>query len=110
MIKTVINIIGFFLLVVLVAVPLLLIVFMRAPRAHDAPSGWPYPKDCCSDTGRECRRVSCLAISERRDGWYYNGMVFTGMMLRQSGDSDCHACYSPDGVPHCILLPNRPRS
>jgi hypothetical protein len=78
-------------------------------HSHSAPSGWRYPKDCCSDDGHECREVPCLSIKEDRDGWRYNGMVFTQPMLRPSGDGHCHACFGTN-LPHCIILPNRPSS
>jgi hypothetical protein len=109
MVRTAISITVTFLFVVPVAICFWLL-FNPSARAHDAPSGWPYPKDCCSQDGRECSRVSCLAISEDRNGWHYNGMVFTKQMLRPSGDTDCHVCYGNSGIPHCILLPNRPQS
>lgn len=34
--------------------------------AHDAPSGWTYPSECCADF--DCREVEASTIKEGRGG------------------------------------------
>lgn len=61
-------------------------------EAHQAPTGWAYPKECCSNM--DCREVSAEAISERPGGYVIEA---TG---EQVGYSDPRIRQSPDGVYH----------
>lgn len=80
---------------------------------HEAPSGWPYPPDCCA--GKDCRPISCSTVTEKPNGdvsWL--GLLFTREKVRISGDADCHVCVSygqfngskalPIREAHCIFL------
>lgn len=99
------------LLLVLFAVVIIWIVvaFMHMARAHEAPSGFKYPSECCG--GHDCRPVPCASIRERADGAaYWTGLFFTREQVRMSGDGSCHVCVSydmsnpPTRYPHCIFL------
>lgn len=82
--------------------------------AHEAPSGWHYPGECCG--GNDCHPIACSTVQEHPDGsvsWL--GLNFPRQMVRNSGDGECHVCISV-GVegftptnktfrnPHCIFL------
>lgn len=43
--------------------------------AHDAPSGWPYPSECCD--GLDCYMIGSDEVELRRDGSY---------RIRQTGE------------------------
>lgn len=122
------NIIG---LVILVGLCLLVLTVLG--RAHDAPSGMPYPTSCCSDDGKECGPVPDRAINETTDGYsvvihagehhhVHEGEIATTfyeyghVSIRVSTDGKYHACVSPSYVSdydskrygpfvHCILVP-----
>jgi hypothetical protein len=81
--------------------------------AHEAPSGWTYPQDCCA--GQHCRPVECGTIIDQPDGsvnWL--GLHFSRDKVRISGDASCHVCISygeiggnrtqPTRQGHCIFL------
>lgn len=75
---------GLFLLAAKLLVP--------AAYAHEAPTGWTYPRECCSD--RDCRMVALGDVHEGPDGY----------LIRQSGElipySDARVKPSPDGEFH----------
>lgn len=76
-------------------------------RAHEAPSGWKYPLECCSN--RDCTEVPASRVSEGPQGY---------RVTLLPGDHDfitAAASYlipyastkpSPDGVFHICILPN----
>jgi hypothetical protein len=59
---------------------------------HEAPSGWAYPPNCCSNY--DCREVAGAAISERKDGYVIGA---TGEVI---GYRDARLKNSPDGAYH----------
>jgi len=77
-------------------------------QAHNAPSGWSYPEDCCG--GSDCRPISCTAANPHADGsveWL--GLIFQREMVKMSKDAMCHVCITYNTTnnqrhPHCIFL------
>lgn len=75
--------------------------------AHD----W-YPLSCCA--GHDCAPIPCESIIEKGRSLMYQGLEFSGDMIKNSEDHQCHACimsYSPEGSeayrkPMCIFIQN----
>ena len=70
-----------------------------------------YPKECCHD--KECRPVPCAELSYHgKDVVWRNHIYFSGPMIRESNDGNCHVCVA-DGlnasiiphVPLCVFVP-----
>ena len=87
---------------------ILLGIGVAIATAHEAPSGWKYPMNCCHE--QHCRPVACNEIhrihKEVGNGpygpptvynWEYNGFIF--QKVEPSGDSSCHACFANDYKP-----------
>ncbi len=98
----------YLLLVALVAIAMLVALALGAPvhvfrwsfvssaYAHEAPSGWHYPPNCCG--GNDCRPVDCDSIVETPTGYDWHGLHWSAQQASVSGDQQCHVCYSPNGV------------
>lgn len=81
-----------------------------AAEAHEAPSGWTYPKACCSEM--DCRAVSAEAVKERPQGYI---IALTGEIvpysddrLKDSPDGEYHWCSaggSDSGRTICLFVP-----
>ena len=73
--------------------------------AHEAPSGWVYPWDCCSD--RDCKMIDAVNVSERPQGYllHLSGetLDYTDPRVRNSPDGAYHWCAHP-GTPRTICL------
>lgn len=75
--------------------------------AHD----W-YPPACCS--GHDCAPIPCESIIEKGRELLYQGLSFTGDMIKPSQDGQCHACimdmHPPEGTPYrhplCLFIQN----
>ncbi len=80
-------------------------------QAHNAPSGWMYPQECCNET--DCHPVSCDALHEVDGGIAFLDFKFTKEMIRNSQDGYCHVCighYGPSPAqarPHCLFMTPR---
>lgn len=72
------------------------------PQAHDAPSGWSYPYECCHDM--DCRPVSARTVKERAGGYV---ITDTGELV---GYKDRRVRQSPDGLYHWCSIDGRPDS
>lgn len=102
---------GWFYLAIAILAALIVFFGHRRARAHDAPSGWAYPQDCCSNT--DCHPVSCDALREVDGGIQFLRFKFSGSMVRRSGDGFCHVCighYGPapeHARPHCVFMAPR---
>jgi hypothetical protein len=79
--------------------------------AHDAPSGWEYPSDCCHGVGAggDCHPVPCETLVEERDGLHWRNFHFTKDQVRPSKDRQCHVCVGTNGdgemkYPHCAFV------
>lgn len=83
------------------------VFLIREGIAHD----W-YPPICCG--GHDCAPIACEAITEKGKSLIYQGLEFSGDMIKNSQDGQCHACimqYSPEGSepfrkPMCIFIQN----
>jgi hypothetical protein len=105
----------------LVELVVLRTVLMTAPcLAHDAPSGWPYPAECCD--ARDCYEISSDEVELRRDGSYrirQTGEIFLSpgrgyewdRSFRWSLDLNFHRC-SRKGqrsyLTYCLFVPPPP--
>lgn len=81
-----------------------LMLLPTAAVAHNAPSGWAYPAECCSST--DCEPLAPGAVKKGDDGWIMpNGEVFAFGAERNSGDESWHWCLRNGKV---IIAANRP--
>lgn len=75
----------------IVLVLLVLVLSWISAQAHDAPSGWKYPTDCCN--GGDCMLVH---VQELPGGYYIEEtgelIEYRSLKIRPSGDSDFHIC------------------
>ncbi len=81
-----------------------------AASAHQAPAGWAYPLNCCSN--QDCREVNQTSISERPDGYLIapTGEVigYADHRLKDSPDGEYHWCTiggSEQGATICLFVP-----
>jgi len=79
-------------------------------NAHQAPAGWAYPLNCCSN--QDCREVKQSAISERPNGYVIGqtGEVigYADHRLKDSPDGQYHWCTiggSEQGATICLFVP-----
>lgn len=84
----------------------LLCLSCQPAAAHDAPSGWHYPQECCSD--RDCAPLDASRVREVPRGYLIDG-EFTVLhaATKDSPDGEYHACFVP-GVkqaPRCFWRP-----
>lgn len=90
-------------------VALLAYVLMLIPApAHDAPAGWAYAPECCSN--QDCRQVSDDAISSVPGGWRINatGEIFRQREVKPSQDGHFHRCSAMgklDAHTYCLYVP-----
>lgn len=61
-------------------------------KAHDAPSGWSYPVECCSSI--DCYEISPTEIAPIVGGWMilHTGEFFSVDRVKPSGDGRWHRC------------------
>ncbi len=93
-------------------VPVLLLLAVLAAQAHDAPSGWKYPYQCCS--GYDCRPVTAKTISTRPEGYVIAGtgevVGYGDTRIRTSPDDAYHWCSvagADDGRTICLFVPQQ---
>lgn len=98
--------------------------FIFAPRpahAHQSPTGWEYPSDCCTPDGMECDPVPdgavqhfekyvIVTLNPGDHKHIKKPMVFKkfrqGGKVRYSGDHLTHACVSTSGkYLWCVFYP-----
>jgi hypothetical protein len=98
------------------------VLFADLGLAHDAPSGWPYPPDCCN--GQDCYEISSDEVELLRDGSYRireTGEIFFNPWSVRSGpgqrifrwslDTNFHRCSwkGERSYPtHCLFVPSPP--
>ncbi len=75
--------------------------------AHQAPSGWAYGLECCSN--QDCRPVEVDQVEDLGGGkWRFDGLTFEGKQVKPSQDNRFHVCIwkRSDGtrVPMCIYV------
>ena len=78
--------------------------------AHQAPTGWAYPLNCCSN--QDCREVNATAISTRTEGYVIDrtGEVigYSDRRLKDSPDGHYHWCTvggTEAGATICLFVP-----
>jgi hypothetical protein len=102
-----------------IAAAILFVVAALPLAAHNAPSGWEYSADCCSNM--DCAPVPAEAVREVAGGYQVrlepgqhpmlldrsaNAFIAHGdNRIRVSGDPDRHACVAASGHVYCIYVP-----
>jgi hypothetical protein len=91
---------------------LLLSVFLSTSAlAHDAPTGWSYPFNCCSN--QDCREVPDASVKETPSGYLAsNGetIPYADKRVKDSPDGKFHLCTiagREDGRALCLFIPPR---
>lgn len=84
-------------LVFLAAIVIALVLLMYIPtKAHDAPSGHPYPPICCSPENDKqlCHPVDCEEISDQdeKGGYRWKNLTFDSSRVFATFDDQCHVC------------------
>lgn len=81
-------------------------------RAHDAPTGWSYPWQCCS--GQDCREVPDDWIQEKQEGYRIvitdEVIPMSDPRIKQSPDGHFHWCSVAGalvGKTICLFVPPR---
>jgi hypothetical protein len=98
----------------IVQLGLLGVIFSGLPvfgaSAHQAPTGWAYPLNCCSN--HDCREVNQSSISERPDGYVIGStgevIGYADHRLKDSPDGEYHWCTiggSEKGATICLFVP-----
>lgn len=99
----------------------LLLMSVGPVRAHDAPSGWHYPAECCGQG--DCAQATFVGATE--DGkMLVNTPIHSGVWpfgnpnvsVRHSPDSHVHLCATPDEIMkkysdiprsiYCVFMPD----
>ena len=71
-----------------------------------------YPQECCRD--KDCRPVPCAELSyQDQDVVWRKHIYFSGRMIRESNDGNCHVCVEKGGLnasiipylPLCVFVP-----
>ncbi|MCR4264682.1 hypothetical protein [Nitratireductor sp. ZSWI3] len=74
--------------------PLTALVLAVPVSAHEAPSGWNYPMECCSN--RDCQQIPANDVIERSEGYLVKPtgetLSYTDSRLRKSPDGVYHLC------------------
>lgn len=93
-----------------------------AVYAHDAPTGWSYPMECCHQldcgpvvktdfTDPKDGSLRKLIVTIEKQGTFYTAVVDTTFPVRQSPDNLMHACIRPPAVDQvfgrliCLFVP-----
>jgi hypothetical protein len=77
--------------------------------AHDAPTGWSYPFQCCSN--QDCREVPDASVKETPSGYLAsNGetIPYADKRIKDSPDGKFHLCTIAgweDGRALCLFVP-----
>lgn len=94
------------------ALSAVLLLAAATARAHDAPSGWSYPFNCCS--GYDCRAVPTRAVSTGPDGYVIAStgevVAYSDQRVRHSPDGEYHWCSvagKDDGRTICLFVPDQ---
>ena len=79
---------------------------IKAAGGHDAPRGWSYDQECCSD--RDCAPIPAKGIQALPDGSYMlpTGEVVGKEKIKRSQDEEYHLCRLPGGTHiFCLYVP-----
>jgi len=75
-------------------------------RAHDAPSGWAYPIECCS--GIDCDEIAASSVKETPEGYAVTLLPGQHQMVKSPFSTVvpyASARPAPDGAYHICLSP-----
>ncbi len=88
----------------------LFLMAMTRVSGHEAPSGWSYPLECCSN--QDCKQIESRLVFESQEGFDIapsegGGFVARGKE-RPSPDGEYHLCRSQySGAILCLFVPPR---
>ncbi len=92
---------------VVLATAALMAAFLLQVRSHEAPSGWKYPLECCSD--RDCRELTEAETPKPLDGgdWrLVTGEIVPRSKVKFSPDGLYHLCRGVNGgMIFCLFVP-----
>ena len=83
------------------------LALVKASGGHEAPRGWSYDHECCSD--RDCKPIPAKGIQALPDGAYMlpTGEVVDKNRIKRSQDEEYHLCRLPGGTHiFCLYVPN----
>lgn len=82
---------------------------LAAPAAaHQAPAGWSYDRECCSDM--DCRPIADDAVVRVPGGWRIvaTGQIIPDNAVKHSPDEHFHRCSAygrEDTHTYCLYVP-----
>jgi hypothetical protein len=96
---------------------LALLLLVVPAWAHQAPSGWEYPNECCA-AHNDCAMIEARFVSITPQGYrvvlplgahprpYAVDDLFVPAdpRIRRSGDGDWHLCIRPNGQVLCLYV------
>ena len=89
-----------------------LVLAAEAAWAHDAPTGWTYPFECCA--GYDCRMVQLpQRVRETSRGYVVPSgelIVYDDVRIKKSPDGEFHWCTvagAEDAMTICLFVPPR---
>lgn len=72
--------------------------------AHNAPSGWAYPPECCG--GYDCSEIAADRVKPGFAGYIVDGRFYVPMaQVRFSPDGRFHACFPTLDNLRCLFVP-----
>lgn len=94
----------------LAAAAVLAMLFADPVRAHEAPKGWSYPWNCCSN--QDCREATGEVL-ERPEGYVIAGtgevVPYGDKRVKDSPDGEYHWCAHKAGIDAgktiCLFVP-----
>lgn len=91
-----------------IAILLLILFAVLIFNINPAFSHEWYDQACCSN--RDCHPIPCEDIIEKGRILIYQGLSYSGSMIKSSKDALCHACMiksvTPPDHPLCIYIQN----
>ena len=81
-----------------------LTIWLMPALAHDAPSGWAYPPECCGE--RDCTQIDAKRVVELAGSYVIDGIYhISNERTRWSPDGEYHACFNSIGALICFFAP-----
>lgn len=82
----------------------LLCVFVISVMAHEAPTGWTYPWECCS--GHDCGEIAADRVKLVASGYMIDGKhLVKHQDVKKSPDGAFHACFPTPDILRCFWAP-----
>ncbi|MDQ0474510.1 hypothetical protein [Labrys wisconsinensis] len=78
--------------------------------AHQAPTGWQYPVECCG--GHDCYEIQASDLQVVAGGWKVlaTGQIFGSSQVRHSPDGRYYRCSyggDPARTTNCLFVPDQ---